>query len=311
MWFKQIQLFQITPTIAYQPDELAETLSQLLFTPCLPSLPVSIGWVAPIDKDEAPLVHAANGYMMICLQVEQKILPATVINQTLQEKVKSIESEQARTVGHKEKQKLKAEIVFTLLPRAFSNKKRIYAYIDSNTGHLVMNTINKKDTEHFLNAWKKVFSTHKLTPPALKKPGIILTNWLAHQSQPDVFIIEEACTLQDISQQRRTINCQYQDLMVAPIQSLLKDNCEVKQLALSWLERVSFTLTNEFLLRGVRYQEAVLALAKADVSETAEQQFASDFLIMSDTINKITQDLLAEFAKQEGDMSSQDMAAVA
>jgi len=36
MWFKQIQLFQISPAMTYQADELANSLNQLLFS-CLPT----------------------------------------------------------------------------------------------------------------------------------------------------------------------------------------------------------------------------------------------------------------------------------
>ena len=57
MWFKQATLYQYQglPT---QPEVLAKQLQSLAFTPCLPTLPMTQGWVAPEQDDDAPLVHS-------------------------------------------------------------------------------------------------------------------------------------------------------------------------------------------------------------------------------------------------------------
>ncbi len=86
MWFKQIQVFQLTDSIAYSPDKIAEQLEPLAFTSCLPSMHSSAGWIAPVDVENAPLVHGMNGNIMLCLQIEEKILPATVVRQELNER---------------------------------------------------------------------------------------------------------------------------------------------------------------------------------------------------------------------------------
>ena len=101
MWFKQIQYFQLKTGLPYQTEYLEEALANLIFEPCLPSLPIGMGFISPLahqSEEEAPLVHAANGFMMLCLQVEEKILPSTVVRQALQERIKQIELTQKRKV---------------------------------------------------------------------------------------------------------------------------------------------------------------------------------------------------------------------
>ena len=143
MWFKQAQLFQLTDFFRYTPITLVEKLDELTFEECLPSMPYSAGWVSPVDEESSPLVHAINGYMMICLQIEEKILPPVVIRQELIKKIKLIESSENKKVGQKEKYALKDEIVTTLLPRAFSKLTKIYAYIDIKNNWLINHKCEK------------------------------------------------------------------------------------------------------------------------------------------------------------------------
>ncbi len=47
MWFKQIQIFQFSSPFTLTSEKIIQQLTPLAFEPCLPSLPVSQGWVAP------------------------------------------------------------------------------------------------------------------------------------------------------------------------------------------------------------------------------------------------------------------------
>jgi recombination associated protein RdgC len=304
MWFKQIQYFHLKAGLPYQPEYVTEALEGLLFEPCLPSLPVGMGFIPPLDQIDAPLVHAANGYLMVCLQVEEKILPSTVVRQALQERIKVIEHTQGRKVPYKEKQALQADIIATLLPRAFSRLKQIYAYVDTKRNCLILNAAHPKEIGYFLNSWKKVLPDHQLIAPELKDLSYVLTDWLQNHSYPQVLAIEKACVLQDPSQQSRTIRCQQQNLSATAIQSLLTDGCQVKQLALTWQDRVSFNLTSEFLLRGLDFQDKLQSSNEGD-AQTDQQQFDVDFILMTQAVAELMVDLLSLLSKADPNPSLQ------
>ncbi|MGA2655166.1 MAG: recombination-associated protein RdgC [Gammaproteobacteria bacterium] len=301
MWFKQIQYFHLKTSLPYQADYLSQALANLAFEPCLPSLPLGMGFIPPLqnnDEEEAPLVHAANGYMMLCLQVEEKILPSTVVRQALQERIKIIEQTQKRKVPYKEKQALQSDIISTLLPRAFSRFKQIYAYIDTKRDCLILNTVHPKEVGYFLNSWKKVLPDHGLFLPELKDLNYVLTHWVQHHSYPQSFEIDKACVLQDPSQQSRTIRCQQQNLSATPIQSLLTDGCQVKQLALTWQERVSFTINSEFMIRSLDFQDKLQSSDAGD-AQTEQQQFDVDFILMTQAVAELMTDLIAVLSKSQ------------
>jgi recombination associated protein RdgC len=295
MWFKQLQLFKL-PAKNFSLAEITENLEQLAFQPCLPSLPYSTGWVSPVDEDDAPIVRAVNGCIMICIQIEEKILPNIVVRQEVLEKVKKIEATQDRRVRQKEKLTLKDEITFSLLPRAFSKLSRLYAYIDTRNHWLVIGSTSAAKNEQFITLFKRSICEEVQTLDLIKPPAVF-THWLKTQDYPSLFAIENACVLQDPQQQKRVIRCQHQDLFAQSIQALIKDGCEAKQLALSWHDRVKFILADDFTLRSIRYEEDILTEAK-DIGETKQQRFDADFLIMTETLTQLLKDLLPLFNKK-------------
>lgn len=46
-------------------------------------MPYGAGWISLVDEEDAPLIQSMNGYIMICLQIEEKILPPIVVRQEL------------------------------------------------------------------------------------------------------------------------------------------------------------------------------------------------------------------------------------
>lgn len=296
MWFRQIQLFQLTTPISSSAASLNDRLSALAFKPCLPSMPVSMGWVSPIDDEEGPLARGLNGCIMLSLQIEEKILPQTVVGQVLKDKVKQIELNEARKVRQKEKLSFKDEIIHTLLPRAFSKLTRINGYLDTRHGWLILNTISPKKTELFLSTFKKSLGDGIGSFDVIK-PSSIITEWLKTQNYPNLFSVEKSCLLQDPNDQTRMIRCQQQDLFANGIQSLVKEGCIAIQLGLCWHDRLNFVLADDFSLRGIRLADDDIADIKDDI-ETKQQKFDADFLMMTEMFAGLLKDLLEIFAKK-------------
>lgn len=300
MWFKQIQIFhthkQFNATHS-SPAALAEKLEPLAFNPCLPSMPSSMGWVSPTGEEGAPLTRGINGCIMICLQIEDKILPASVVAQTLKDKIKQIELTEARKVRQKEKLSFKDEVIHTLLPRAFSKLTRINAYIDTRNNWLIVNTTSASKTELFISMFKKSFGDGVCAYETVK-PSAIITQWLKNKDYPQSFSIEKSCVLQDPDQQNRVIRCQQQDLFAESIQSLVKDGCEAIQLALCWHDKVNFVMAEDFSLRSIRLADDDIAEIQ-DEMETREQKFDADFIMMTETYAGLINDLLSVFAKRK------------
>lgn len=299
MWFKSTQYLQYETSKEITAEFLEEALTAHVFQPCLPSFPRTQGWVPPIGIEGAPMVHAGNGYFMICLQLEEKILPASVIRHHVTEQIKEIEARDERKVSRKEKVSLKEEMVHTLLPKAFSKLTPLYAYFDPKLKALILETTSASHTEIFMEAFKKALPGIRVTHPSLKKMTTQMTHWLVENALPDPFDIEKACVLQDPTQQGRVIRCNQQDLYDRPIQTLVKEGCEVQQLALSWDTRMQFNLTQEFLMKQIKFSEELREMAEVSDKNDALQTFDADFVMMTATFTQLYQQLLPLVLEKE------------
>ena len=75
---------------------------------------------------------------MLAARKEEKILPASVIRDALEEQVAQIELEQSRKVSNKEKKQIKDDVTLSLLPKAFTRYQDIFSYIDVTQGWLII-----------------------------------------------------------------------------------------------------------------------------------------------------------------------------
>ena len=298
MWFKQLSIYRLSG-VKIKPEELMENLAELSFQPCLPSLAGSSGWVPPLEEDEAPFLFSIGSYHMFCLQFAEKILPATIVRQTLDEQVKEIEKKEARKVYQKEKQRLKDEITLTLLPRAFTRLSKMHAYIDSKEKLLIIHSTSANKIESFMSLFKRTIDGVKAKPVKLASLGKTLSQWILTSKYPKSFAIEKAALLQDLNHQQRVIRCQEENLTSKGMQFHLKDGFTVKQLAMTWQDRVSFLLADDFTFRSIKYDDQLVSAAKDELAETAEELFKANFFIMTETLSKMLDDFLETFVEAE------------
>lgn len=130
MWFKNIKVFNLPKKLDFTAESLAEQLEEFNFTPCTSAAPMSLGWVSPMELDEVSMVHAALGKLLICLQIEEKVLPATVVTQHAEKKIKELQNLEDRKISKREKASIKDQVYFSLVQQAFCRSSRIYAYFD-------------------------------------------------------------------------------------------------------------------------------------------------------------------------------------
>ncbi|MDP3589624.1 MAG: recombination-associated protein RdgC, partial [Methylobacter sp.] len=114
MWFKNLSIFRLTEEFALTPAELELKLEQMAFRPCGSHEEFTFGWTSPLGKSSEQLVHSANGFLMVCGKKEERVLPASVVNEMMQEKILETEEQQGRKLSKKERTAIKDELIFEL-----------------------------------------------------------------------------------------------------------------------------------------------------------------------------------------------------
>lgn len=296
MWFKNIRAYRLSSPFELSPEQLGEQMSSRIFQPCAKSQALSLGWVAPLGGESEELVHAANGRFLICLKREEKILPATVVREQLEEKVELVEADQGRKVYRKERLSMKDEIVQDCLPRAFSRSTRIYAYLDTRANWFFVDAASAGKAEELLNLLRDCIGTFPvLLPQVNNAPMSTMTAWLAEQSVPDEFVLGEECELREPGEDGGVVRCRGIDLLGEEVEIHLNTGKQVARLAMHWDERVALLLAEDLCLRRLKFSEELMKENDAIPEADNAARLDADFALMSDAVTTLQERVIAAF----------------
>ncbi|MGR8935549.1 MAG: recombination-associated protein RdgC [Gammaproteobacteria bacterium] len=282
MWFKNLAIFRFTEPFGLSSLDLEQKLAQLPFRPCAAQQESSIGWIAPLGRNALQLVHSANGYMMLCTQKEEKVLPATVVNEVVLERIQEQEDREARKLAKKERTAIKDEVIFELLPKAFSFSRKTYAYIDPQGGWLIVDAASAKKAEELVSLLRKcVGSLPLILPTTREKPSVTMTQWLLDNATPSDIVIEDECELRSQEEEGGIIRCKRHDLTLPEIKNHLDNGKQAIKLALTWADRLSFVIDEHLAIKRLRFLDLIQDQVQDTDSGDAADLFDTEFSIMS------------------------------
>lgn len=296
MWFKNIHFFEFEKPVTYQAEQLAEKLATMPFLPCGKNMPLSMGWTSPMLDSDGPLVYTANGCLLFCLKIEEKLLPAFVVNHHVSEQVKYIEETQGVKPSRAQRQALKEEMIQTLLPRAFSKYTHIYGYIDTKNQWLLVDTSSPAKCDKFTTYLRKTLSTLPIVSPEITGVKTVMTGWLDLENYPEDLTVEDTCVMKTPSEEAASVRFQRQDLFSDRVGSFVKQGHFITQIALSWREQLRFVLTDELVFKQIKFLEGVQETVMEAVDENKLDAFDADFVIMTETFEAFLKQMLSLFS---------------
>lgn len=299
MWFKNLTLYRLAEPFAIDHDALHQLLAAHPFQPVGRSSPLSIGWELPLGQHGSQYCHSVGRYSMICLRREERLLPSSVVNEQLAEKVQQLEAQQGRPVRRKEKLQLKDELVLSLLPQAFTRSSRQFAYIDRDNGWLVVDSASAKRGEELLKYLRDSLEEggHGLRvrlAESKESPRVVMSHWLQGEDLPPYLELGQEYELQDPMSEGGVVRCRRQDPMADEVQAHLAAGKQVSKLALSWRERLELVLDEELVIRRLRFSDALKEESAAEGGDPASE-FDSEFALMSMELSGFIRDLMAAF----------------
>jgi len=283
MWFKNLALYRFTEPFTLTADELEEKLADKHFRPCGSHDEFSLGWTSPVGNSSEQLIHASNGFLMLCLKKEEKVVPAGVINEMLQDKIAEVEEQEARKLSKKERTALKDELIFELLPRAFSFSKKTYAYIDPKGGWIIADAASAKKAEDLLSYLRKGLGSLPVVPVnTTDKPIATMTQWLVDNSSvPKDLVIEDECELRSPEDEGSIIRCKKHNLALPEIINHLDTGKQVIKLAVNWTDRISFIIDENLAIKRLKFLDLIQDQVADTEAEDESARFDVDFSIMS------------------------------
>lgn len=288
LWFKNILVYRLNKEIALSMDELEQQLASLAFTPCSSQDMTRTGWVSPMgDRGEA-LIHVTGKQVMMCARKEDKILPATVIKQALQDKVEKLEGEQGRKLKKTEKATLKDEVVHTLLPRAFSKFSQTFIWLDLEKQLVIVDSGSAKRAEDNLALLRKTLGSLPVVPLNFNESvELKMTEWVRSGELPSGFTLMDEAELKAVLDEGGVIRCKKQELVSDEIATHIEAGKFVTKLSVDWEDRLQFMLCDDGSIKRIKFSETLREqnddIDKADFA----QRFDADFVLMTGELSAL------------------------
>jgi len=300
MFFKNLQVYRFTRPLEQDEKALERNLEEFKFKACGSQDVSKLGWVFPMGKIGGMYTHTANKQILICLKKEEKMLPAGVIKDQLNERVEAIEVEQGRALKKKEKDALKEDIVMQLLPRAFSRMSQTFAWIDPESDMLYVDASSARKAEELISLLRKTLGSLPVVPIQLKNQAdVVMTDWLVEGNIPANFKLEDEAELCSALEGGGIIRCKQQDLLSDEIKNHLASDKFVTKLALNWADSISFMIGEEFAVKRVKFADVLQEQNEDIEKDDFAARFDADFALMTGEIKQLIPAIIDAFGGEQ------------
>ncbi|NKC14706.1 MAG: recombination-associated protein RdgC [Gammaproteobacteria bacterium] len=300
MWFKSLKIYRFLRPFRMTPEQLAEGLEVQRFSACGRLEMSSYGFVPPGGGEDAPLVHATNGFMLMAGCHEEKLLPSSVVREAAVERIEAMERERGLSVPKRERERLMDEVRFDLLPRAFTRSQRTFGYIDPIDGYLLVDAATDVKADAFTGALQDALGALPISlPVTMERPIAVMTRWLNDGATPTDLEVEQECELRLPGEGGATVRCRNQDLASREILTHLEAGKEVIKLALIYGERLRFMLDEHLNVRRLRFLEIIKEEAAEVDAHDHAGRLDMDFAVTSMELRMFLRRLMELFGGED------------
>ncbi|MBP9217301.1 MAG: recombination-associated protein RdgC [Sterolibacterium sp.] len=292
MWFRNLHVFRLTADWPEDIVQFQQALASRAFRGCASNALQTAGWVPPRGHEGEWLI-SVQGQWLICLGVEQRLLPTSVVRQYAQERLTELEEQQGFRPGRRQVQEIREAVTAELLPRAFIRRRLTYVWIDPKGGWLVIDAGSAARADEVIEHLKITLGTLPLRPlQTQQSPTTAMTAWLASGEAPAGFSIDRDCELRDSTEERATVRYTRHNLDGQEVNQHIAEGKAATRLALTWDDRISFVLTEQMQIKRLAFLD-ILKEQSEQQAENSDELFEADLAIMAGELSHLLPQLVA------------------
>ncbi|MDE3011667.1 MAG: recombination-associated protein RdgC [Pseudomonadota bacterium] len=290
MQFKNVRMLRCDPDHFPATELLEDQLAKRGLEP-LAALERERHGFVPASPD-GTLVHARESYRLIALGSERKLLPASVVRQTADQRAARLEQQLGRAPGKRQVRELREQVEVELLARAFTLRQSTRVWFDLDSGFVLLDSAGAKFEETFIEVWHQTVSDAPLQRVDFERsPLSAMTEWVASGEAPEFFSIDQEAELRSAAAGQATVRYLRHTLDGGEIRRHVSNGKQCTRLALTWRERLSFLLNEDGSLKRLQWVDAESDGNGTEVPE--DERFDVDFVLSSGDLAGLCKDLVA------------------
>jgi recombination associated protein RdgC len=288
MFFRNLTLFRFPVSLKKSFDKLDDALADCRLKPVGPLEAGSRGFVSPFGREDAALSHRIGEAIWLSVGGEDRLLPASVVNDALAKKVAQLEAKQGRKLGGRARRRLKDDLVQELLPKAFVRPVRTDAMLDLGHGLLLVDSASRKAAEAVSSGLRHALGSFPALPLQSEvAPRSVLTGWLAGGKLPKGLALGDECELRDPADGGAVVKFQRHELQGEEIAKHLEAGKQCARLALRFEEQVGFVLGDDLVLRKLKFLDGAVDGIENSEPDSIEAELDARFALMSAELHRL------------------------
>ncbi len=302
--FKNLQVYRLQVPLQISLEQLEEQLGRNRFAPCPSNQPKARGWFPPRANANLPdvpgaypLVHSVGGQWLINLVMEDKIMPASVVNQEVEARVAVATTAQGYAPGRKQKREIKERVIEEMLPTAMAKRSAMSAWINPVEGWLVINASSRGKADTVLEQLRMSLDVFPVRPLHTQiSAQSAMADWLASGTAPDGFSMDRDCELKSPAEEKATVRYVRHSLDNENVQAQIREHLSngklPTRLAMTWDDRISFVLTETLELKRIALLDILTEQSDKDSKEGMEI-FDADFALTTGELRRMLPHIVA------------------
>lgn len=289
-FFKNAHLYRSQEDIASSSEALEEQLGRLAF-----AMPESgregRGWLPPGVGNTC--VREVGPHWLIRMRTARRLLPAAVVRQRVKEVAALIEHRQGYKPGRRQLKDIKDRVLEELLPKAFLQMRDTDVWIDRDNGWIVVDTASSKRADEVLSLLSKTVDPFSVEPLQVQTaPGRVMTQWVLDGEASEGFSIDQDAELRSRGRGHGAIRWVRHSIETVDARRHIEQGKQCTRLALTWADKISFTLTEDLTLRRLRFLDVLQKDLPSDVRDE-EETFDTSFALMAGELAGLLAALMA------------------
>ncbi len=299
MWFKNARFYTVDfselADIFRDEKLLCDAVESTAFRPCTAQEVSTIGFV-PVFGGETPYHFSCGHNHFFKLQEETKLLPASVVNNQLNELIASKELELKRQLRKNERDALKSAVINQLLSRAFATRRDLIIWCNPEAKLCAISASSAKRAEKALAMMREAFSTF---PAKLLEPHCLvedrLTSWIREGKSAPLFALGNDTTLKSVDDDGGTIKISREDLTSEEIGVHVDAGKVVTELQLSFDDSLILVLSSDLSCKRMKPTDLYLERNLPPKSDDAIADLQAHMVLQGEMLEKLGTYILETF----------------